>query len=493
MFGILAQSNSFGQGYNHHWLLGSWLFYQDPKGRILFDSSSYTLINEQRKMVFWGTEGNISDANGNFLMSSNGIWIANSTNDTMMNGSGLNPGSFVNSWPYAMPLIANNIFLTYPNDTTKYILFHQTNTTNDVPSNELYYSVIDIGLDGGLGGIILKNILVYSDSLSYGLSACKHANGRDWWVVAMRDSSDIIKVTLLTDSGVNNTGTQALNFLPYPGGNAMQPTFSQDGTKFITNTYDDPVNRNSSIVIADFDRCSGIFSNTQTLQLVSGDYLWGLAFSPSGQYAYACSNAYVFQVDVNTLSVDTVAIYDGFISPPTSGCCPSTFFNMYLAANGKIYITSGSTAQHLHVINYPDSVGLACDVQQHAINLGYGQLGAVPNHPNYYLGCDTTLGCACLVNVGTNEIGVHDFNYRLSPNPVTSNYLHIGYQLPQNQPGTFQVMDITGKIVFTYHLPQWSNEQSLSLPQLCEGLYIGVITSGTYRANKKFAVISSHK
>jgi hypothetical protein len=40
---------------------------------------------------------------------------------------------------------------------------------------------------------------------------------------------------------------------------------------------------------------------------------------------------------------------------------------MYLAANGKLYITSGSSVQHLHEMNYPDSAGVACDVQQHAI------------------------------------------------------------------------------------------------------------------------------
>ncbi|MBE7510765.1 MAG: hypothetical protein HS118_11365 [Bacteroidia bacterium] len=41
-------------------------------------------------MPFGDTEGNISDENGNFLMSSNGIWVTNSMGDTMPNGSGLN-------------------------------------------------------------------------------------------------------------------------------------------------------------------------------------------------------------------------------------------------------------------------------------------------------------------------------------------------------------------------------------------------------------------
>ena len=82
---------SEGQGYNHQWLLGSYNLLQDPKGRMFIDSNSVAFATEFRKMAFKGTEGNICDVNGNFLMSSNGIWIANSTNHTMMNGSGLNP------------------------------------------------------------------------------------------------------------------------------------------------------------------------------------------------------------------------------------------------------------------------------------------------------------------------------------------------------------------------------------------------------------------
>ena len=73
----------------------------------------------------------------------------------------------------------------------------------------------------------------------------------------------------------------------------------------------------------------------------------------------------IFQIKISTLTIDTVAIYDGFASPFPPFY--TTFFNMYLAANGKIYTTSGSTVLHIHEMNYPNNAGLACDVQQHAI------------------------------------------------------------------------------------------------------------------------------
>jgi hypothetical protein len=61
---------------------------------MIFDSTSYVHTTENRKMPFKGTEATICDAQGDFLMSTNGIWIANAINDTMLNGSGLSPSLF---------------------------------------------------------------------------------------------------------------------------------------------------------------------------------------------------------------------------------------------------------------------------------------------------------------------------------------------------------------------------------------------------------------
>ena len=124
IFLLVKFCNANAQGYNHQWLLGNNPFAGFPNGRMYINSNSYNVITENRKMSFLGTEGNISDANGNFLMSSNGIWIADATGDTMMNGSGLNPGGITPNWTYGLPLSANNIFSPYPNDSDKYILFH---------------------------------------------------------------------------------------------------------------------------------------------------------------------------------------------------------------------------------------------------------------------------------------------------------------------------------------------------------------------------------
>lgn len=489
---LLIPLMSQGQ-MNNTWLIGygNWAI----RARIVFDVNNYMLTQENRNMGFEGTEATISDKNGNFLMSSNGVWIADATGDTMMNGDSLNPSWDVNAHPRGLLIGYGNIFLPFPDDSTKYILIHQA-AFEDIATfstlGGIHKSVVDITANGGLGAVIEKNDTLIYDSLSWGLAACRHANGRDWWVIAQKDSSDVLYKILITPNGVDTITTQSLGYSQFFTGNAADITFSQDGKKFIQSNYHYVAGNlhPSYIILADFDRCTGMFSNTQTIQLTQDSYLFGLAFSPSGKYAYACSSGYVFQINVDSLTIDTVAVYDGFTSPYT-WCCATSFWTMYLAANGKIYITSGSSVQHIHEMNYPDSAGVACDIQQHAINLGVWSFRAVPNHPNYYLGCDTTSGCPCLIpTTGINEPGQHDFKFKIFPNPVTNNILNIRYFLPQNKPGLLEIFDVTGKVVFKYILPQWSNEQSFKIPKLANGIYNCMLTSDNKRVSKKISIIN---
>ncbi len=486
---ILSAYTSIGQGfYNHVWLTGNFFFIQDPKGRITFDSSSYNHIVEYRKMPFLGTEATICDAQGNFLMSTNGIWIANATNDTMLNGEGLNPNGVTSNWAYGLPFSNNAVFIQYPGDTNKYMLFHHTFTFDGIsyPPLELYSSVIDMSQDSSRGGVILKNQIILQDTLNGGIGAVKHANGRDWWILMTKHGTSLIYKILITSNG-NIVSSQNLNNSHYSWYNGSQLPFNSNGDRFAYTVYDS-VGHNSYIVTANFDRCTGLISNDTAIQLTYGNYLWGTAFSASGNKLYTCSSSRVFQIDTDSLTVDTVATYDGFISPPGQSCCATSFWNMYLAANGKIYITSGSSVQHLHEMNYPDSAGVACDVQQHALDLGsYLHLRAVPNHPNYNLG--PVVGSVCdTLSVGLSE-PAHDFRFSISPNPVSDGVVKLTYILPQNKAGVLEVFDLTGQRVYSQQLPPWSTLQFMQLPELSSGLYTCVIRSGNEKTTKKLVVM----
>ncbi len=493
-FPVIAQS----QGKTHNFLIGhNYLTDQYTtagKGRLLFDSSSVVVIGEARKISFGTTQANISDDNGNLLMVSNGCWIADATGDTMLNGNGLNPNSFTNDYCDSfggLPLPHGNIILPYPSNPDKYILFHQTgNYNNNLISTELYYSEIDLSLNGGLGAVTAKNQIILNDNLSWGLAACKHANGRDWWIVTLKDMTTIIHKFLLDSSGITYMGTQNLGF-PQPFNyNATQSVFSPDGTKFAYTFGQGGTNPFHDVRLFNFDRCSGNFTGLEYIALNDSSNGFSLAFSPNSKYLYHSSFQRVYQFNTDTSDIAaskaTVAVNDVFYSPvpPFS----TNFWLMYLAANGKIYISSGNGVVDYHYISYPDSAGMACDVHLHDLHLPCYSFRGNVNHPNYYLGCDTTqTTCPCLAT-GINEIKQHDFKFSVSPNPSNGSFKII-YLLPQNQKGVFDVYDITGKKVFSYYLPQWSTLQNFDLSFLGGGVYQCLIKSNGFITAKKLAII----
>jgi len=502
LYFLLLSTLCFGQGKNHNWLVGYDVALFDTnvtstKGILKYDTSSINVIPTNFKIPFRAAQGNISDENGNLLMVSNGCWIANSTGDTMQNGGGLNPSPFTTSWcdnASGIPYPHTSLILPYPADSNKFLLFHQTGTDNvNTKPSALFYTVIDMNLDNGLGGVIAgkKNKIAIQASLNPELAACKHANGRDWWIIAFKDSTDIVYKVLLTSNGIASVSQQSLG-VPLHYNYMGQAQFSPDGNKFAYH-YRDFVNNGPPVThqirLFDFDRCSGMFSNPNVIAYtdsVSGN---GLAFSSNSRYLYFTLFNKVMQLYTDTTnilaSLTTVAIYDGFAAP--YWYLKTDFWLMYLAANGKIYISSGNSVVDLHYINYPDSGGMACDVQQHALHLPcYSGRGNV-YHPNYYLGRIVGSPCDTLQWTGIDE-QQHDFHFSVSPNPSNGSF-KIMYLLPQNSKRVFEMFDVEGRKVFSYNLPQWSTLQNFDLKNLNNGVYYCVLHSGNERVSKKMVVI----
>ncbi|MCB8931493.1 MAG: T9SS type A sorting domain-containing protein [Bacteroidia bacterium] len=488
---FVLEATAFSQGRTYNWLLNRHSSPSSLEGRIIFTDTSLTALPEQRVIPFVGTEGNISDENGNLLMSSNGIFIANATGDTMQDGAGLNPNSYTDDWIQdGLPIPYGNIILPVPNDTNKYILFHLTGNYNSMylSPTEIYYSIVDMSYNGGLGKVISKNNIIQTGLFGGSFAACKHGNGRDWWVVAFNDSANYVYKFLITPDTIQYTGSQFLNVQGWSGW-AGQPTFSLDGTKFAYSHYDISMGYYwQDIRLFDFDRCDGNFTFNSIAYLPDSVGGEGVAFSPNSQYLYVSSWKRIYQLDTYSANVSAsmqlVATNDTFLSP--SPPFYTDFWEMYLAANGKIYITSGSSVVDLHYINYPDSADTVCDVHLHDLHLLGFHFRAVPNHPNYYLG--RLVGSPCDTLTGIHDLAAHDFRFSVSPNPNNGNF-KIMYLLPQNKSGTLQIFDITGKEIYHQNLPPWSTLQYISLPKIADGVYQCTITSNNQRVNKKLVVL----
>lgn len=179
-------------------------------------------------------------------------------------------------------------------------------------------------------------------------------------------------------------------------------------------------------------------------------------------------------------SIQTIAVYDGFVS---GGGFLTQFYQMQLAPDNKIYINATSSVMDYHVINYPDSAGVACDLQQHSIHLpGYSV--SLPNHPNYFLGAEPGSICDSLTSDVPNiSLSLQSFN--LFPSPAR-NILYItqGYSELIKSISIFN--SIGQKQVINYSSIKNGEYVEVNVSTLSPGIYILEMMSDKQKVVKKF-------
>lgn len=349
-------------------------------------------VHQEYDMNFSTTCATICDQTGKLQFYTNGEKIYNYHHILMDNGEDINTNE--NGYGYQAPQGA--IAIPLPDQEKKYALFHFTDKVFSdigVAGIELYYNEIDMNMNNGLGKVTKKRILMLKDTLTWGkISAIKHANGRDWWVLMGTDHTNKIYEVLLTPDGAKTSDTLITDTICQDG--LGQATFSPDGSKYIrANSV--MLGEPFRVDVFDFDRCTGQLSNRRTKFLDYPGFGVGVAVSADSRYLYVMRTTKAFQYDLTAddiFATETlVAEWDGFISGAVYG---SYFRFSQLGPDGRIYAASSPTF-HLHQVNFPNRKGAACDFRQHSINLTVYNDYTIPNFPNYRLGpvdgssCDT--------------------------------------------------------------------------------------------------------
>lgn len=370
--------------YDYIWGLGYGIKYTDPNGitigGMLFDFNSSPPVLSHHDFILKDPLSTISDAAGNLVAYTDGCDIANRVHAMMLNGDSLSPGyvynNFCNAAPYPHPQGA--LFLPRPGSDSQYYLAHFQADDWTWESRYLLSTLIDAGGDNGLGEVLEKNKVVLEDfDLSEYLCAVRHANGRDWWIVAPRRRSNVYQRCLLTPEGLQYVGSQTLGTADdrfWSG----QTAFSPDGSLYFKILLD-------GLRVMDFDRCTGQLSNFRFIPHVEEAGGCGVAVSPNGRFLYTTDGSRLYQFDLHAADLaasrQLVAEYDGYLSP-----FPTAFYQAALAPDGKIYLSTGSTNDVLHIIHRPDLPGTDCQVEQHGLQLPALTGWYVPNMANYRLG-----------------------------------------------------------------------------------------------------------
>jgi hypothetical protein len=437
-----------------------------------------------------GSPAQICSPAGDFLFFSNGCKIVNNHAQLVENGDEINPGTLHNEWcntgdDHGYGTHQGSIALPWPGRSGQYAMFHLGwYRTGNWPPNQyirdFYVTHIDMNAREGLGAVVEKNTVLLQDSnLVDNLTAVRHGNGRDWWLVEPRGLTDSFYLFLLTPYGIRGpfiekTGLRS-GGLGFTGG---QVVFSPDGTKYVR------VNKKDGVDIFDFDRCRGKFICGKRLPFPGGpqDGIMGAAISPSSRFLYVSALTKLFQYDLQADDIEASKIlideYDWFRDSSTFALLPTTFYQQMLAPNGKIYMSIPNGTVFFHVIHQPDSAGVACDFRQHDLRLATHHGFCVPNFPHFRL---YDLPASPCDSLGIDAPEAYRVLWspsdaiRLFPNPIGMGTVTV--TIPPCAGGLLRVFNAAGQFLAEYKVDQ-ERQYPLDCSGLPNGVYVVTFSTG---------------
>ena len=463
-----------GQNRTDIWMLGTHSFdILEPKAAIDFGSGLADTFSLTRQMGFFQANASICDTLGKLLFYTNGIWIANKNHDTLLNSKDFNPGFWTDFYsPGGMGISQGAVVIPRPDHSQEYYVFAVSGEFAQFYDKiyaplHLSLSKVDMTLDGGLGGIPeeWKDLHLIDDTLVWGrLTACKHANGRDWGVITHKFHSDLYYKFLITPDTILGPYKQSIGSI-ITMDVVGRGAFSPDGRKF---AYVSP---NDTLDIFDFDRCSGEFSNP--IKIVTPDtFFISAVFSPSSRLLYVGSIVQVIQYDMYSSNIvgsaTQIAAWDSTLD---SGWIPTYFSQSQNAPDGRIYFSTYHGLDSLSYILHPDSLGIACTFLQDEFILPYYNM-SLPNFPNYDLGPTTGDDTCNSVNTSLELNPISNSTYHIIPNP-SSDWINIIYQTSEDL--IFELFDLRGQRVYSLSLFHYFKNRVINVSDFPPGMYLGTI------------------
>jgi hypothetical protein len=418
----------------------------------------------------------ISDSLGNFLMAFNGKTLFDSSGNELANLTSLSYDEMRvgyrgflflklndNSSAYYLLNSFNGLFSNAPNpynngrDTAFYINKIHKNTT----SIELQES-------------ILINLPILSAGGAF--DACRHANGRDWWILKCGQRKNTYLRGLLNPYD--------FEFEPYYTSSDSAYTsfqwasFSSDGSKYV-HWFGGHIRE---LQVFDFDRCTGELSNLQTFDfsdIVINEWFTDFtpfSLSPDGSKLYMTrtnpSDYFVidnFQYDLQTQTVTVLTDSLGIFSLTPN-------LKHMLGGFCCMNYTPTPNVPYASILKQPNELGFESEFIPFYYELPlYGFNYTPPNQANHRLGpIDGTICDSLGLNDETGWKKIPNHTLELYPNPGY-NQLQVRTDLPL--PLQCTLRDGQGKI----HIAQWySNKDVVLREELAElpvGLYFIEIQS----------------
>jgi gliding motility-associated-like protein len=359
---FLIHYSTFAQKQNNQWQFGNSKInfntnppsvvasppYYDPDGYYLMSSVA---DRNTGKLLFHGTRSQVWNANNQKM--SNGDMLKDSSGRLVM----VPLGSVYDFSPF--------VIVPKPGSSSLYYIITKSDFYNYDDSTHfsgIFYSVVDMTLNGGLGDVVLgqKNRLLFqTKGEGPAMAVIPASDGLSFWLIGS-DTADA-----LFSLKIDSKGFQAT------------PVRYKIGVNFSDNpsVYDLKINRQFNklafgdvgrINILDFNNTTGVISNLISWQqYTTNGGLLSTEFSPNGKVLYVSDFLSLVQYDISKttgVAIQNSAVVLEDITPGTgehNGI-------LQLASNNKIYCNRG---KFLSGVNCPNKLGAACGFQPTAISL----------------------------------------------------------------------------------------------------------------------------
>ncbi len=354
---FLSPFFSFSQGEFNKWYFGE-------KAALDFNSGIPTALLNSNMYRSSEATASVSDSTGNLLFYSDGYYVYNRNHSFMQNGY-IYGDNGENQPVFAIKKI---------DDDSVYYIFTLSKFYAGVIQIGLFFSVLDMRLDNGLGAIVpgMKNIPVAgADDAFDKLHATRHRNNRDIWIVTKKEIS--YAAYLISVDGISNTPVLSPAYL-YDSLASGVLKISQDGSKFVSCHFGD-----STVEFGTFNNLTGELN----LLFLFRPSLPPLETRP--RFAEFSSDAKVLYIEGQFLNIAEQKHYQGICQYDATLTDSAQFMQsqvliymsphadqgtqgLQLGPDRKIY-GSRILKDSLSVINNPNIRGPGCNFVRNAVSL----------------------------------------------------------------------------------------------------------------------------
>lgn len=346
---FLSAVECFSQGQTNIWYFGN-------NAGLDFSTGTPVALTDGQIVTNEGC-ATTSDANGNLLFYTDGITVWDRNHNIMPNGQFLQGDSSSSQ---------SGIIVPFPNDVTKYYIF---SVDQNASNGGLYYSVVDLTLNGGNGDIIpsRKNILLLARSAEK--IAAISDDGDGYWVIGYASVTgntsfyDTYHAYHITDSGISSGSVTSTHSGCGTGDGRGYLKVSPDGTKIAV------CNQNQThVCLHSFDDATGIVG-AEIAQLNTQNSPYCAEFSANSEVMYTSSGqysittTYLHQFDLMATDINASRVQ---ISSSVEQRA-----SLQLAIDGKIYYARPGE-NYLGAVNDPEILGTGCNYVENAVDLGTG-------------------------------------------------------------------------------------------------------------------------